>query len=208
MIGSLNSNLLESKPHMCKQFTFSAFLLLLATPVIAQQPPIMPGGAAVQPPPIAVPVAPNPQPKISLPPVPPVPLINAKSGPAGPVDEVLHRLSSKLTGPITDPVIEEQEFNRSMNLSKQVGQVLRPVGYQEINGKRVMYVQDDTQRIQKLVEGSQVGAIKVLKVSRSGISYSASGKTLFATLAIQTVEPPKAPASNNNGNNTAPQPGR
>jgi hypothetical protein len=71
-----------------------------------------------------------------------IPPMNAEqlNGPAGRVDDVLSKLSSKLTGPVTDPVQDEQDFNRALNYTRQGGTMLKPVGFTEINGKRVMYV--------------------------------------------------------------------
>jgi hypothetical protein len=132
-------------------------------------------------------------------------------GPAGRVDDVLSKLSSKLTGPVTDPVQDEQDFNRALNYTRQGGTMLKPVGYSEVNGKRVMYVATEQSQgspagqggsnasLQRLEEGNSVGTIKIDRVSVAGLEYTAGTKKIFAPLTLIVTEPPKAPTVVNAG---------
>lgn len=131
--------------------------------------------------------------------------------PTSRVDEVLLKLSEKLEGPISDPIQDEQSFNRALNYTRQGGSLLKPVGYSEIKGKRVMYVATDTGQmssegqgkvgasLQRLEEGSSVGALKVDSVSMAGLEYTVGAKKIFAPLTLMVTEAPKAPTVVNSG---------
>lgn len=139
-------------------------------------------------------------------------------GPAGRVDDVLSKLSSKLTGPVTDPAQDEQDFNRALNYTRQGGTMLKPVGFSEINGKRVMYVATaDVQgggagqgsgnaSLQRLEEGSSVGTFKINRVSVAGLEYTAGSKKIFAPLTLVVADPPKAPTVSKSNDQTTTEP--
>lgn len=182
-----------SKTFRCA--ALSAFLLTLAGPALAAN--------GAMPPALG--------PETGIPPLDAEQL----NGPAGRVDDVLSKLSSKLTGPVTDPVQDEQDFNRALNYTRQGGTMLKPVGFTEINGKRVMYVATaDVQgggggqsggnaSLQRLEEGSSVGTFKINRVSVAGLEYTAGSKKIFAPLTLVVADPPKAPTTSKSNDQTA-----
>lgn len=109
------------------------------------------------------------------------------------IDALLDKISRNMKPP-TDLIDSQSEtsINREIGLSRSTGQLLRPIGFMEINDDRVVFASEDGIRVLSLRENSKIGVMKVLKISESGVSYSIGGKTMFAPLAYMATEAPKA----------------
>jgi hypothetical protein len=114
-------------------------------------------------------------------------------GPAGNVDKVLEQISRNMQ-PAPDMIDAQAEtaINRDMNLSRSTGQMLRPVGFMQIENERVIFASEDGVRVLRLKENSRLGLMKISKISEFGVEYTVSGKTMYAPLAYTASEAPKA----------------
>ena len=135
---------------------------------------------------------------INPPPAPPLSasMFNATpKGPATEVDKVLQRISANMVPPkyFIDSAAE-MTINREMNVTKSAGQMLRPIGYVQIENQKMVYVLDDQQRILKIKEGSRIGILQVVSISELGVDYLVAGKAMFAPLSYAQADPPKAPS--------------
>lgn len=123
----------------------------------------------------------------------PVQTASMDKGPAGNVDKVLEQISRNMQ-PAPDMIDAQAEtaINRDMNLSRSTGQMLRPVGFMQIENERVIFASEDGVRVLQLRENSRLGLMKIAKISEFGVEYTVSGKTMYAPLAYTATEPPKA----------------
>ncbi len=109
------------------------------------------------------------------------------------VDKVLEQISrNMLPAPEMIDAQAETAINRDMNLSRSTGQMLRPIGYMEIENSRVIFASEDGVRVLRLKENSRLGVMKIIKISDFGVEYQVSGKVMYAPLAYMASEPPKA----------------
>lgn len=158
-----------------RSLSAASLLFILSASVFAQQ-------TAAVPPPLNS--------NMVLPPLP-------SKGPAGPVDDVLKRISQNVV-PAADAIDAQTEIdiNRYVALNKSVGAVLKPVGYVQIGSQRMIYASEDGKSVMRLTEGSRIGVMKIARISENGVDYQVGGKTFYAALAYATVEVPKAPQQN------------
>ena len=120
-------------------------------------------------------------------------MLASSRGPAGAVDKVLERIARNMTPP-ADLIDSQAEtaMNRDITLSRSTGQILRPVGFMQVENERVIFASEDGVRVVRLKENSRLGVMKITGISEYGVDYTVSGKAVYAPLAYMPSEGPRA----------------
>ena len=115
------------------------------------------------------------------------------SGATAAVDRVLETIAKNMA-PAADQIdaTAESNINRDVNISRSTGQLLRPVGYMQINDERAIFASEDGARLARLKEQSRFGVMRINKISEDGVDYTVSGKAMYAPLTYLAAEPPRA----------------
>lgn len=128
---------------------------------------------------------------------------------ATPTDRVDHMLDRMLPHMIPDPdavdQAAEQNVTREINVSRSVGQMLRPVGFVSIGNKKMIYASEDGQRVMKLSPGGRIGIMKIKEITEDGVSYMAAKKEMYAPLSFLPSDPPEPPKNSSNTSKSTPQ---
>lgn len=114
---------------------------------------------------------------------------------AAQVDILLQRMMESMA-PAPDAIDPQAEtaISRDINVTRSTSQIVRPVGYLNINDTAMAFIEDNNKLVM-ISPHSQIGSVKITEINDRGVGYELAGKKMFAPLAFLAVDPPKAAQS-------------